>query len=661
MGKIYTPIYGFEKDDENEFYDINVQNRNIDKFENIMNSHDERLKQKEVPLKIPFATNKSIDSFPVGTLDAPVSNLKVKGLSLVNSAIMANSSFAIAAATNGILQTDGTINSNNLSPYEIDLKAGDKYFVYMKFANTSTTKIDRIYSANDVSSVGTQRNFADTLEVYNMVTINADTFSRIAVRSTDAGTLVNENFAFINMTALGIESYTEEQMLDLVRGGYFEGLDNVKNLVVESVGKNLFDKSKATLNYRINNLTGNISTQPGFLATDFIKVQPGKYYKFSGIPNAVHLHGAFYDAYKNIIDGPYSSIGVTAPAGAVYFRYSVNMLDIDTFMMEENRDQTLGEYEEYKSSKLSANIPLRSLPNGISDRVIEADGQIWLEKNVEEHILTESDIVAVTVNTNPIGFDRYTIQPPNMKLQSGVDSIGDSIFGTYREFIDTSANLTSSDVPCFSTRDDTSIAFFTVTGEYTSLAEAQADLAGTVIQYQLETPQLINLTEQGLVGGELLSRELGTVYNSSDTFHSPNVSFDVPVNTGAVIESLVESADYQSKQLIEKANKKQEDWIELDLLNGWLDTGFGREPSYRLDEFGVLHMKGLATGGTSTNGTIVGYLPIGRRPNSIRYFTCFQSILSPPLNIAIYTDGSIQINNSTGGNISFDQINFEVM
>ena len=41
----------------------------------------------------------------------------------------------------------------------------------------------------------------------------------------------------INMTALGIEDYTEEQMLDLVRGGYFEGLTSVENLRFESVGR----------------------------------------------------------------------------------------------------------------------------------------------------------------------------------------------------------------------------------------------------------------------------------------------------------------------------------------------------------------------------------------------------------------------------------------
>ena len=88
-----------------------------------------------------------------------------------------------------------------------------------------------------------------------------------------------------------------------------------------------------------------------------------------------------------------------------------------------------------------------------------------------------------------------------------------------------------------------------------NLAEAQADLAGTVIHYQLATPQLINLIEQGLTDGTLMSFENGTCYLDSDTFHSPLVTFDVPANIGAQIDANTQAAQLQSNQIAVTAKK----------------------------------------------------------------------------------------------------------
>ena len=57
-------------------------------------------------------------------------------------------------------------------------------------------------------------------------------------------------------------------------------------------------------------------------------------------------------------------------------------------------------YEPYKSSHLTADVPFRRVPNGVADKVYEADGQLWLEKNVEEYELQSADVTSLTTGVN---------------------------------------------------------------------------------------------------------------------------------------------------------------------------------------------------------------------------------------------------------------------
>jgi hypothetical protein len=76
----------------------------------------------------------------------------------------------------------------------------------------------------------------------------------------------------------------------------------------------------------------------------------------------------------------------------------------------------------------------------------------------------------------------------------------------------------ASSIGCYATASNQTLRIFVAKGTYASLAEAQADLVGTKIHYQLATPELINLTEQGLVSGQLLSQPSGTVYVSDKAY-----------------------------------------------------------------------------------------------------------------------------------------------
>jgi hypothetical protein len=248
--------------------------------------------------------------------------------------------------------------------------------------------------------------------------------------------------------------------------------------------------------------------------------------------------------------------------------------------------------------------------------VYEQNGEVWLEKRVEEYVLTGSDLNGINTGFTHIQLiDINKSVIPNIIDNNVVDTGG---FNIITSITTPRASVTQDSVEnqykhWF--RQDLDRLFITVpTGTYADLAAAQAAFAGTVVQYQLATPQLINLTQEGKVDGELAVYENGTVYNTSDTFHA-DLSFDVASNRSAQISGLLDSSVYQAKLIDSKASKVQEAWIEPTLLNGYVNNAGGyANAAYFKDEFGFVHLRGRVKDGTTTNGTILFNLPVGYRP-----------------------------------------------
>jgi hypothetical protein len=453
-----------------------------------------------------------------------------------------------------------------------------------------------------------------------------------------SGRIANwSNLFAINMTALGIESFTEEQMLDLVRSGYFEGLKSIESPKVESVGKNLFDVTEM---YNPNALSSQI---------DFYNLQWGKTYKLTKI-DSPSLNVRFYDSGGTQIGGTIFNVSsFSVPTGAVITNMYTNTFPVNPswkYQLEEDRGQTLGIYEPYKSSQLTSDVPLRSLPNGVSDRVYESNGQMWLEKNIEEIVLQSSDVVSMNTTYSNLDYARISRA---IALIGGVTvtsqtPIGSGLSGKYPTKpigdYDNANHIGKIDFNA----DTTNVWVGFVKG--TTLATAQADLAGTKIHYQLATPQLINLTEQGLTTGELLSFENGTVYQSSDTFHSPDISFDVPSNRSAQIDSLLQSVNAQSKQIDAKANKVQEEWVEPTLLNGWVNVS-GVGVGYYKNTLGEVIIKGYITGGAVMQP--IFYLPEGYRPPHDQWFIVYSndSTVKKPSFIVVKSNGEVYADNGS--------------
>lgn len=94
-----------------------------------------------------------------------------------------------------------------------------------------------------------------------------------------------------------------------------------------------------------------------------------------------------------------------------------------------------------------------------------------------------------------------------------------------------------------------------------------------------------------------------------------------------------------TKLELEKANRKQEEFKPIDLLNNWIpeNTTIYHVPSYTKDELGFVHLRGIAIGGT---GTIVFQLPVGYRPSKGEYFGGPRTRSSGSVNVLYYIDSS---------------------
>jgi hypothetical protein len=76
---------------------------------------------------------------------------------------------------------------------------------------------------------------------------------------------------------------------------------------------------------------------------------------------------------------------------------------------------------------------------------------------------------------------------------------------------------------------------------------------------------------------------------------------------------------------VNKANRTQEAWHDLVLIEGWVNTDPGAaQAQYMKDEFGFVHLKGfIQNGNTAAGSWICSPLPVGYRPPDSRIYTTY--------------------------------------
>jgi hypothetical protein len=274
------------------------------------------------------------------------------------------------------------------------------------------------------------------------------------------------------------------------------------------------------------------------------------------------LNHKYFDVlHGTILTGTGSDMTVTNDTGAIKNIAVVNLTSIYGAGNEPSEADCAKIFSSYFSGTKSIQLParvlsvsedesetstlyiadneeVRSVP-AISDEVKVVNGQLVKVQNVQRYVLQESDVRNFN-GTNKTNFDYVQIST-NVIGYSLTSAIQDGKT-TMSGFAETySATLFINDDPAFVGRYDlyTSGANFTLgveKGKYASLAEAQADLAGTVIYYQLATPIITPLTTSGI----LQAKPNGTVYYEPyyEGSHQTNASSQITLPYEGTIEAV---------------------------------------------------------------------------------------------------------------------------
>lgn len=122
-------------------------------------------------------------------------------------------------------------------------------------------------------------------------------------------------------------------------------------------------------------------------------------------------------------------------------------------------------------------------------------------------------------------------------------------------------------------------------------------------KYSIRNVIRINLTETFGAGNEPTQSQMDRLLAQY-----PNSWFDGTQNLFNARTALAEMRDLDNK----KANKQQSDWINLPTSNGAITEAY-YPIQVRLDEFGVVHLRGLLK--NLVTGSVVFTLPVGYRPD----------------------------------------------
>lgn len=131
------------------------------------------------------------------------------------------------------------------------------------------------------------------------------------------------------------------------------GQVTIKNSAYMHYSPNLFDTSKITDGYIVNQETGNIHEASAHSVSDWIAIKGGTDYALS-CQNVRNFRYCWYDENKTYISGVYSDTSkvfiLTAPSNAAYIRFSTTDIRGTLIQFEEGSEATA--YEEYGSGYL---------------------------------------------------------------------------------------------------------------------------------------------------------------------------------------------------------------------------------------------------------------------------------------------------------------------
>ena len=517
------------------------------------------------------------------------------------------------------INTDGTIEFN--SAYDatnktFDIVSGQDYFLVAKAsAGTFLNAVYLYYSdGTNQSVVGT----GQSNNPYGIITANKTLKANFKLsEGTFTGTLTKNFIMLIPKNGTPYALYTSDQMNALINE-YWEGLKSPESVELLSREKNIFDKTKATLNARINGTTGSIVVDTGnnVFATDFIRVKSGETYCRSHKQNNLIDYYAFYKMDKTLLNAvgnpsAYTNI-ITAPQGAYYVRMASMISNIDTFQLNEGSIAL--PFEDYNSSTISitcndnTKFDLAKLPNLVQNDIKIVDGKRLANKRVDRNVLESADIVSELLTLTNLDVYYTSAFTGNSIWTTGVD---DKVVVTkFAKEVDSGFADVSSNAYSFYASPTSVLGLIVPKGTYANLAAAQAGLAGTVVYYQLATPLLIeevDLPQYRIsIEGSLASNSDHTEFVVNDYGLFAPVTIDYPANISESVNGLKESASGLRIAVDSKADKEQSPIIRPVMLNSWVNFGEAfRNIGYYVNSVNELVFQGMIKNGVTTPGTVI--------------------------------------------------------
>ncbi|MGF7145982.1 hypothetical protein HNQ56_004430 [Anaerotaenia torta] len=596
-----TGNYGLIKPAENEYYDINVQNTNMDIIDTELKKQetdlDEIRENTETVSTSTLSQHKSIFSAGTGSnnegteydirdiIKGGQSKLKIKGFTSQN--LIKNGDFSngvtgwsggggTIAASNGTLIHTGNGSANYpytqvISPHKGIV--GHKYYIsyLVRVTNNNCTRLDirvpgipeaqtimNAPSANIWYSLGVIINALDTSSVFALFHIYAD--------ATTANGKVMEvkKVMCVDLTELFVAGNepTKEQC-DYIFDHYIDGLQGVGSHNIISVGKNLFSEQWRQGDWN------NPSTLTRLSTNNPIFVQKGKTYYINTNSDSIFSHSiGLSDAKSGGILIGAVSFGVktfTPPINCWAFPVlrkvtdgNISVGDIGEYKLqiEEN---TATDYEPYQSSEYIVSLPgvqMHRLPNGVCDGIKEVNGKDIMIRRTSAYTLLASDIL--TLYTEYSNLDYVIVELPSNVMSRGTASaairnasnkiLTDKTAPADIDFInDVSMYWKHGYGESFTV--DKRMIFMFPKGSYANFAAVQAAFVGTKIVYELAVPLVYSSgnNEAGFkTEGNLEVFEDGTVYQESTVSDKQcsNVIVDITYNLSDKAVAMANSAEF---------------------------------------------------------------------------------------------------------------------
>ncbi len=435
--------------------------------------------------------------------------------------------YGVISAANNVLTLTGT--GANPAPrlsqvVNISVKTGDKYFMRSR-QRVTNSECNYISLENKTASSSVKQILNPTAntwyEMYGIYTADTDcdNINVYPVQSYTDNETANgkvmevQEVMVINMIAHGLDTLTEDEMNERITY-WFDGTKSTNSVRLTSVNKNLIDEFEEG---SLSSTTGDEVTSSTSIRTKkYIRVESGEQYTLSHDNTNLTDGNAvvFYDKNKNFMSSDTNSFSTkkktfTIPSNAVYVRFRITFdselhrtIDNSVVKCQLEKGTTPTDYVEHEKSEVYIDIPfndgeLTQTPNKSTDGV-DLNTGIATQRNKKYALQSEdvSDFDNITFSN----FDIVRITAPDDYILGENGISGNYSVLNYTEINNSSIeDIVSNANKSYNLDSSNQIRLTFPKGTYTSLAEAQADLAGTELIYQLAEEQTYELPTTPLI------------------------------------------------------------------------------------------------------------------------------------------------------------------